>query len=268
MSEPPSAEPPAAGAADESAPSTPAPKQSDQVEQQDFVNPTLGIIQSLSRKTSTSAISTVSREDTPPPLPPRPRNISLLDSRPPTSHSTAPTRPQLVSKATTQLSYADSHLHENESREPSPEPRPSKARRFFGLNIGSSHPTSDVEDSASVRSVAPTLEGGLEAESMLGEVTGTQEKSLLQSLGHSFADRESETLFPPDAEFEAAFNTEFEDIEEFQADGSNEGQRLCLYVGVVCADSMNRRCYATMARQTEALSHPFERGEAHIQSTW
>ncbi|KAF2679108.1 DUF254-domain-containing protein [Lentithecium fluviatile CBS 122367] len=29
-------------------------------------------------------------------------------------------------------------------------------------------------------------------------------------------------MFPPDAEFEAAFNTEFEDVEEMQADGSNE----------------------------------------------
>ena len=262
MSEPPSAELPVAGTAAKSAPTTPTTKKSDNVEQQEFVNPTINFIQSLSRKTSTSALSTISREGTPPPLPPRPRNISY--SRPPTSHSTAPSRPQLVSKATTQLTYADSHGHQNDSREGSPVPRP-KTRSYFGLNIGTSHYTSDVDDSASVRSVAPTLEGGLEAESMLGEVRGVPEKSLLRSLGHSFVDRESESMFPPDADFEAAFNAEFEDVEEMQADGSNEGQRFCLYLGVACADSMNRGCYAPMARQTKTLPHPFQRGETYIQ---
>lgn len=264
MSESASAESPAA----DSAPQPSPPRKRDNaVEQHDFANPTLSIIHSLSRKTSTSALSTISRESTPPPLPPRPRNITLLDSRPTTSHSTGPTRPQLVSKATTQLSYADSQVHQNEARESSPASRPPKARSYFGLNLGSSRNTSDVEDTASVRSVAPTLDGGLEAESMLAGVVGESDKSkpLLRSLGHGFADRQSDTLFPPDADFEAAFNTEFEDVDEIQADGSNEGQGPLLYLGVACADAPNRACYAPMARQIEAFFDPLERRQAHIQ---
>ncbi|KAF2122146.1 trafficking protein Mon1-domain-containing protein [Lophiotrema nucula] len=209
--------------APEAGPTTPARKQ-DGVEQRDFINPTINIIQSASRKTSYSSLSSLSQEGTPPPLPPRPKNPNLLNSRPSTAHSTAPTRPQLVSKATTQLSYPNTQTYNQEARDGSPSTGPSsgasRAKEFFGLNT--SRNFSDVEEVASVRSFAPTDIGGGDVESMLGEVVGDHEKSLLKSLGHRFQDRESESMFPPDPQFEDAFKQEFDDIEEMKADGSNE----------------------------------------------
>ncbi|KAL1601741.1 Vacuolar fusion protein mon1 [Paraconiothyrium brasiliense] len=224
-----SAEPSAAsGSPNLGAPSSPAPapKTNDNVEQHDFANPTINIINSLSRKASTSGLSLtsgVSREGTPPPLPPRP-NLNLLDSasRPSTSHSLTPSRPRLVSKATTQLSFADSANHKNESREPS-SLHASKRRSYFGLNLGSSRNTSDGEDSASIASVVPAVDAGLDAESMLGEGTGDHEKALLTSLGHHA--RDAESMFAPDPAFEQAFTKEFDEIEDMAQDGSNEGQR-------------------------------------------
>jgi hypothetical protein len=229
MTDTPPAEPAAAsGSAESNAPTRNDPVQQQQ-QQQGFVNPTISIINSLSRKTSTSALSLascVSREGTPPPLPPRP-NLGLLDaaSRPSTSHSITPPRPRLVSKATTKLSFADSATHDNESRETSsPHPsNPSKSRSYFGLNLGASGHTSDGEDSASIRSVLPAAEAGLDAESMLGEGMGGPEKPLPASLGQHSQDAPS--MFASDPVFEEAAQ-----------DGSNEGQRharMFMYAALV-----------------------------------
>ncbi|KAL5438267.1 Vacuolar fusion protein mon1 [Paraphaeosphaeria minitans] len=226
MTDTPSAEPSAAsGSTESNAPSSPAPapKKSDHVEQQDFINPTINIINSLSRKTSTSGLSLasgVSREGTPPPLPLRP-NLNPFDSasRPTTSHSITPGRPRLVSKATTQLSFADSTNHKNNSREPSSSRAP-KPRSYFGLNLGSLGNTSDGEDSASIASIAPAAEVGLDAESMLGEGMGIHEKTLLASLGQHF--QEAPSMFASDPVFEEAFANEFDEVEQMAQDNSNE----------------------------------------------
>ena len=272
MTEPPSAEPSQSDALSEgsqsNAPPSPAPKATDNVVQQDFANPTLSVIDSLSRKPSTSGLShasaTVSREGTPPPLPPRP-NLGLLESRPSTSHSVRMGRPNLVSKATTQLSFADSANHQNESRAPSPS-RASKARSYFGLNLGSKQ-TSDADDSASVRSVLPAADVGLDAESMLGEGMGEHEKPLLASLGYNTQDAES--MFAPDPAFEQAFEAEFDEIEDMAQDGSNEGQRLSMYLDFgACADSICRIHHESMARKAEAFLDLVQCGKAHLQSAW
>lgn len=178
-------------------------KKADSVEQRDFANPTLNIIQSFSRTASTSDASVASREGTPPPLPPRPT----------TAHSTVPPRPPLVSKATTQVSFANSQ-HTSVD---------------LGRNVASRTP-SDADDGASIRSYMPAADTGADAESILGDVLGAQEKSahekklLLRTLGHYLGDADAENLFPPDPELEAAFDTEFDDVDDMQPDGSNEGQ--------------------------------------------
>lgn len=87
----------------------------------------------------------------------------------------------------------------------------------------------DADDGASIRSYAPTIEAGGYQESILGEIMGPtekseQEESLLRSLGQKFADAESQSMFPPDPDFEAAFSREFDDIDGLNADGSNEGE--------------------------------------------
>ncbi|KAF9700941.1 hypothetical protein EKO04_000844 [Ascochyta lentis] len=202
-----------------------APKKPDGVEQQDFANPTLSIIGNASRSPSYSGVSSPSREGTPPPLPPRRQlGVPASLSRPASSHSVkrAPSRPQLLSKATTQLSVTNTQAFGNDARDDSTSPASSKPRN--NLPSLPSNATSDAEDSASVRSYAPTIAGG---ESILGEVMGAAEKSkqeetLLRSLGHRFADAQSQNMFPPDPEFESSFDREFEQVDDMAVDGSNE----------------------------------------------
>ncbi|KAF1928849.1 DUF254-domain-containing protein, partial [Didymella exigua CBS 183.55] len=182
---------------------------------------------------SQSGATSPSREGTPPPLPPRPRpqlgvptGSSL--SRPASSHSIArqPSRPQLVSKATTQLSVTNTQAYGSDSRDDAASPASSVPRHV--LPDLPSSTTSDADDGASTRSYAPTIaEAG--GASMLGEIADAPEKSkqeetLLRSLGHGFGDAERQSLFPPDPDFELAFGREFEDVDDMAADGSNEEQ--------------------------------------------
>jgi hypothetical protein len=275
-----SAEREGAASPPQSAPTTPTQKSNnasskaaDSVEQHDFANPTLGIINNISRRTSTSGISSPSREGTPPPLPPRPQ-LSYLNSRPSTSHSIrkAPSRPQLVSKATTQLSLSNGQAFGTESRDDAPASDSAKQRTFLGLNLPS-HSASDADDSASIRSYMPGAEGVGEGESILGEIMGQEEKTetektLLRSLGHKFADGQAESMFPPDPEFDAAFNREFDEIDSMSVDGSNEGLKCTVCLKVACADVVNRSCYAPMACETEAFLDSIECWKTHIQPTW
>ncbi|KAF2129746.1 DUF254-domain-containing protein [Dothidotthia symphoricarpi CBS 119687] len=177
----------------------------------DFANPTLNIMQSRSPTVSTSGLSLPSREGTPPPLPPRPQAAAQSNSpRPSTSHSLAPPRPQLVSKPTTQVSFANAQDSSSSTQ-----------RSSMGLNVAARVPN-DADDGASIRSYMPQTDTDGYAESVLGDVLGSQEKRLLRTLGHRFEDTEAETMFPPDPELDKAFGTEFDDIDEMQADGSNE----------------------------------------------
>ncbi|CAI9625972.1 unnamed protein product [Alternaria burnsii] len=219
------------GNAEPSSPTTPTQESSngsaksmtgEPIEQQDFANPTLSIIRSFSRSTSTGSLA--SKEEAPPPLPPRP-GLGLL-SRPSTSHSTAPGRPQLLSKATTQLSVARTQAFATDAKDESPTSSGPKPRDVVGANLGS-HNLSDADDSASIRSYAPTIEAAGYQESILGEVMGQvekseQEKSLLRTLRHKFVDAEAQGMFPPDPHFEAAFHREFDDVDDMAMDGSNE----------------------------------------------
>ena len=196
-----------------------------------------------------SSVASPSREGTPPPLPPRPQ-LGLLAARPSTSHSpAAPSRPQLVSKPTTHVALTTTQAIAGQTSDDSPSPASSKPRNL-PLNL-SSHNTSDAEDSASVRSCAPTALG--DGESILGEVLAPnerseQQKTLLRSLGHRFVDTEALSLFPPDPHFEAAFETEFDSVDAMQPDGSNQGQTHPSYTIAPCADAANRTCHELVAR--------------------
>lgn len=257
-------------------PATPAindaPNRADRVEQHDFANPTLGIIGNVSRRASDSGATSPSREGTPPPLPPRPQlGVPTFSSRPASSHSIArqPSRPQLVSKATTQLSVTNTQAYGSDLRDDSISPASSKPRHVLA-NL-SSNATSEADDSASIRSYAPTIaEAG--GESILGEIVDAAEKSrqeetLLRSLGHRFDDGERQSMFPPDPDFESSFDCEFEDVDDMAVDGSNEGQTYVHRRPLGCADRCNRASHAAMASKAEALSGSLERGKAHLQPT-
>lgn len=105
----------------------------------------------------------------------------------------------------------------------------------------------------------PAVDVGLDTESMLGDVVGEHEKSLFRSMGYQLDGRDSETLFPPDPDFEQAFENEFDEVDEIKSDGSNEGQRHALYLVSAPTDRMNRGCHDAMARQAEAFSDSLER---------
>jgi hypothetical protein len=240
-----------------------SPEAAPGVAQQDFANPTLSIINRLPRRASASSTIAPSREGTPPPLPPRPQ-LGFLSPRPATSHSVrrTPSRPQLVSKATTHLSLSNGQAFGTESREDSPASSASKQRSVAGLRIASNG-TSDADDNASVRSYMPR-DGMGDTESILGEVMAPQQKSetertLLRSLGHRFVDTEAQSMFPPDPHFDAAFDREFDDVDDMKADGSNEGQPYSARIRVACADEVDSRRHAPMAREAQALPHPVER---------
>lgn len=262
----------------DSAPSAPTQKgidappdatKRDRIDQQDFANPTLNIIQSFSRTTSVS--SQPSREATPPPLPPRPQ-LGIPSSRPSTAHSIAATRPQLLSKATTQLSYATSQAYGGESRDDLSADTAPKQRGFLDVNT-TSHSASEADDSASVRSYVPPTEAGGYAESILGEVMAQQEKSeqeklLLSTLGHRFVDTEAQSMFPPDPWLESAFEREFDEIDDMKTDGSNEGQEHDTSLQLAIADVVDRGRYATMASKIETFPHSFKCWQAYLQPTW
>lgn len=227
-----------------------APQTKDAVEQLDFANPTLSIIGNASRSPSYSGATSPSREGTPPPLPPRPQlAVPALSSRPPSSHSVrrALSRPQLVSKATTQLSVTNTQAFASDARGDSASPASSKPRQTLPDQSPNNAP-SDASDSASLKSYAPTL-AGVGGESMLGDMMGTgdasrQEATLLRSLGHRFDDSEAQSMFPPDPDFESSFDREFQDVDDMAADGSNEGQFAvrCRSCARTDAEKQNKSC--------------------------
>lgn len=168
----------------------------------------------------------ISRESTPPPLPPRPANLqksgSFIGLR-------TPTRPQLQSKATTALYLKDveSQVHSASPSRlyPSSAHRTASRQRSF-TNFGRyvSRNGSDVEDNASVKSYAPTLELNGDLESLLGEATAEHQSPAWKAdTEHWETLKMFQALLPEDVEFERSFTREFEDIDELDSDGSNEG---------------------------------------------
>lgn len=113
-------------------------------------------------------------------------------------------------------------------------------RGFLGVSLPS-HGAGEADDSASIVSYMPGTGALGEAESILGEVMGQEEKTetekmLLRTLGHKLADSEAQSMFLPDPQFDAAFNCEFDEIEAIGESGSNEGLRYTVPVQIACAD--------------------------------
>ncbi|KAF2838536.1 DUF254-domain-containing protein [Patellaria atrata CBS 101060] len=160
-----------------------------------------------------------SRETTPPPLPPRPKIYGLLGDRPPTSGGlrvpSSAKRPGLQSKATTALSLGE--LHAQTNRDGSPASCQTRAR-------GRSRSGSEVDDSASIRSFAPTMQADGDIESLLGEVLGDSEIQTWKIMGPQFPGGQSQgaSIFGNGPEFEEAFEHEFDELTELETDGSNE----------------------------------------------
>lgn len=168
----------------------------------------------------------VSREGTPPPLPPRPRNLSLLSDGAITPTKLSPgaaARPTLQSKATTALTLPDVQTH-SDGRKGTHSTPGSRRISFSNLRAGISRSGSEADDSGSVRSYGgPMLEAGEDMESVLEDIVTNQERTVWTQL-LSPRQQQEHILFPIDEEFERAFDREFDELEDVEADGSNEGK--------------------------------------------
>ncbi|KAH7036414.1 trafficking protein Mon1-domain-containing protein [Macrophomina phaseolina] len=166
-----------------------------------------------------------SREGTPPPLPPRPRNLTTkasTDSFRFSASANGSPRPALQSKATTALSIPGVQSYSDSLRDAVSSPS-SRHFSFSSARLGPSRSGSDAGDTTSVRSYVPTLEAGTDVENILGEVIAEQDSSIWKSLGRDFPAVENEAaLFPEDPLFRRAFEQEFDELEDFRPDGSNE----------------------------------------------
>ena len=198
---------------------------------------------------SQSATSTSQRPQSPspsdekrPPLPPRPTNLNLLQegAHSPQITSQRPrtaSRPQLQSKATTALSRTDinTHSYQDGSRETfaatvETPPQGKSPRNFGSIKKDRYKGLSGSEggDTASVRSYAPTLETGGDAESLLGEVFGGSQEVPAWKLFSSHAEGPNtfDVTSCEDDEETADFYREFDEISAVDPEGQEEEQLL------------------------------------------
>lgn len=181
----------------------------------------------------TAPSSPTTDEERRPPLPPRPKNLSLLQGGNKSSLQVPKRspRPDLQSLATTALSRTDIHtqIFQDGSRETTAYDAqttpPSKylggfssIRRFKGFG-------SSEGDSASVKSYAPTLEAGGDVESLLGEVLGSSQESPAWKMLSAQIEAQDpfELVTHGDDEVSADFYREFDAIGEMNTKRENEG---------------------------------------------
>ncbi|KAI9781168.1 MAG: Vacuolar fusion protein mon1 [Geoglossum umbratile] len=180
-------------------------------------------------------------EDLPPPLPPRPRGFQISQGRPMTPstslYSSASPRPSLQSKATTALSLPDIHTQSfPDGSRGTYATAPARPATGFNADFSpadyrsgtSTRNPSVYGDTTSIRSYAPTLQAGGDIESLMGEVLGSGHENPAWKLLTSQLESEApfSQLSEEDKEFENKFAEEFNEIEDLNADGSNEGMFL------------------------------------------
>ncbi|MCJ1430801.1 Vacuolar fusion protein mon1 [Xylographa pallens] len=179
-------------------------------------------------------------EEERPPLPPRPTNLGLLGQNTKGSTLQIPkrsARPQLQSYATTAISRTDIETlsFPDGSRETyanSIKSTPSGKSFRFDSPIGhlrSRNNTSDGDESASLKSSAPTTGG--EVESLLGDIIGAGQQSPAWRLlsGHTERSNPFDLLPYDDEEPKADFSREFDELDELDASGDNEEELLNLW---------------------------------------
>ncbi|MCJ1295463.1 Vacuolar fusion protein mon1 [Xylographa carneopallida] len=176
-------------------------------------------------------------EEERPPLPPRPTNLDLLGQN--IKGSTLqipkrPARPQLQSYATTAVSRTDIETlsFPDGSRETYANSIKSGKSFRFDSPIGhlrSRNNTSDGDDSASLKSSAPTTGG--EVESLLGDIIGAGQQSPAWRLlsGHTERSDPFDLLPYDDEEPKADFSREFDELDELDSSGDNEEELLNLW---------------------------------------
>ena len=179
-----------------------------------------------------SDVMKLSQEEVRPPLPPRPSgNLDLLDERSASGSvrlSKKASRPNLQARPTTAVFLTDvqtsNTYQDHGSPNLSPPYRPMSRKQSSGtLNRFMNRATSDAGETSSVRSFSNTLGYGGEMESLLGDVFPDQQTPAWKALsaqiegGNPFDD-----IFEEDEIFSIRLHHEFDELEDFRADGSNE----------------------------------------------
>ncbi|TKA32114.1 hypothetical protein B0A50_01361 [Salinomyces thailandicus] len=176
-----------------------------------------------------------SQELTPPPLPPRPR--LEVNGRPPTTGagsfrlSKRASRPQLLSQATTAVSLADVHTQSRADFSSNPSSPASRivSRKHSLSHFGKFRGNSDSggDDSASLRSYAPTLDARLDGESLLGDVPEQEATPAWRALSAQLEHDDPFDNVLPDLDlFSLQMQHEFDEVCAVDAEGTNEEQTL------------------------------------------
>lgn len=173
-------------------------------------------------ETDKSKEDTSSLEETPPPLPPRPRPIhardisGLLGTPRVAAPQRNPSGTPLQAKATTALSLTNMQgLPHSDS--------PSHLRQGSSASGAESNlPTSDADETMSVQSFAATQDMGFEAESMLGDVLEKDALAWTSLAPKTKLSAEATDIFAKDTDFEEAFEGEFNELDDITSDGLNE----------------------------------------------
>jgi hypothetical protein len=206
--------------------------------------------------------STVTDEGPRPPLPPRPRNPELLHPGGSLQRPTKP-RPSLQSTATTALSFTDANTQsfQDGSRERCTAPTESTTstkslgrfeslRRFKGWTGG------DGNDSASMKSFAPTVEAGEDVESLLGEVLGAARETPTWKLLSSHANSPNPfdlIMYEEDPNMKD-FEQEFDELGEIDSGGDNEGIEQTLLKIIDLSLIQIQRTFCPYGKRNESIS--------------
>lgn len=138
----------------------------------------------------------------------------------------------LIGRATTAISRTEIHTQTKSNTEASLAGSKGRygSRQTSTSSIGrliSQNRSEEIDDSASIRSFAPTLQTSEDVESLLGGPLADFNES---HWSHSnFKDTDTELASQGDQQFVSQFNSEFVELGDLQANGSNEGNDL-IYV--------------------------------------
>ncbi|MCJ1474089.1 Vacuolar fusion protein mon1 [Lambiella insularis] len=191
-----------------------------------------------SSATTIDGRSTISEGERPP-LPPRPTNLGLLGSGNRGNSLRIPkrsSRPTLQSRATTALSRTDIETlsYTDGSRETyANSTRSTPSGKSFRIDSPAELPkgrsVSDGDDSASLKSYAPTTGG--EVESLLGDIVGGGQQSPAWRLLSTQMEKINPfDLLPYDNEEPTAdFSREFDELDDLDTAGDNEEELLNLW---------------------------------------
>ena len=189
---------------------------------------------------STSEFPTAN-EHVRPALPPRPTNLSLLQEGKSThaeanSAQTSSPKPQLQASATTAVSRTDiqTQSYQDGSRDTfaasaGSTPSQKTIQPFGSLRSFRQLGGSEGGDTASIKSLAPTLGRGADDESLLGDVFGIAQKiPAWRMFGGDDEVLEPLTLSDEySAEITDDFYREFDGIQSADDDAQNEGSHTC-----------------------------------------